>query len=351
MIDTLKLLVPIEDASLLATLEGNLTRFRKEDLKKGETLFEFYSSNVNMGSYHRNVMLKSSKNPEGLFVECSWAKYDKGNNVEMIYPHDLLDIGERLYVELCTYLDYALPPISTWPVYRLDVCYNWLFKDEDEAIYAMDFIQRIDYPRKKKLLWDTSVMYQGSAYNIKFYLKGKEFWKHDFKEIEELDGDRSYFLQQWAKRILRYEVGLRREYLSQFMGLKNVYLDDIANDDVILDILEHFLGKVFFYINAKSTAEAEVSQILRENFSKTKAMTLYTFYKGYFFDEKMKAMYLSGGLNPSTIWRYKKALKQAGIGHGLDTLEGKGILEQLVIPSATARFELVESDANDSMQP
>lgn len=350
MIDTLKLLIPIEDMSLLEKLQGNLTRFRKEDLKKGLTIFEFHSSNLELGSYQRSVMLRSSQNPAGLFVECSFAKYDKGNNVEMIYPHNLLAIGERLYAELCAYLQYELPVISTWVIYRLDVCYNWLLDSEDEALYAMDFIQRIDYPRKKKLLWDTSVMYQGTAYNVKFYMKGAEFMAHDFKEIKELDDNRSYFLQQWAKRILRYEVGLRRKYLSEFFGLKNVYLADVAHDEVILEVLNHFLKKVFFYINTKTMDTAEVRQLLRLNFSKTKALRLFQFYKAFYMnDPEMKAMYLGGGANRSTIYRYKKDLQRVGV--GFSTGDGKGILEKLIIPSETTKFELVEMDASDTMSP
>lgn len=349
MIDTLKLLIPIQDIDLLKKLEGNLTRFRKEDLKKGMTIFEFHSSNLQLGSHARNVSLRSSTNPVGFFVECSFAKYDKGNNVEMIYPHNLLDIGDRLYTELCAHLNHELPPISTWPVYRLDVCYNWLFDSHDETVYAMDFIQRIDYPRKKKLVWDTSVMYQGTAYSIKFYLKGDEFLKHDYKELSETDPDRTFLLQQYAKRILRYEVGMRRVYLSDFLGLKNVYLSDIANDDVILEMLKHFLEKVFYYINAKTTETAEVREILRQNFTKAKALRLFQFHKGYYFDLEMKAMYLSGGLDRSTIYRYKTDLKRVGIGFSVG--ESKGILEKLVLPSPTTRFELVEEMDNDSMQP
>ena len=350
MIDTLKLLIPIEDVSLLERLQGNLTRFRKEDLKKGLTIFEFHSSNLELGSYQRNVMLRSSQNPAGLFVECSFAKYAKGNNVEMIYPHDLLAIGEQLYTELCTHLEYELPQISTWVIYRLDVCYNWLLDSENAAQYAMDFIQRIDYPRKKKLVWDTSVMYQGTSYNVKFYMKGAEFLKHDFKEISGHDNDRAYFLQQYAKRILRYEVGLRRVYLSEFFGVKNVHLTDIANDEVILDMLKHFLNKVFFYINTKTMNTAEVLQLLRENFSKTKVLRLFQFYKAFYLDDpETKNMYLTGGMNRSTIYRYKKDLQRIGVGFSMG--DGKGILEKLVIPSETTQFELVERYANNSMQP
>lgn len=347
MIDTLKLLIPIKDLELVEQLEGSLTRFRKEDLKKGQIEFEFHSSSVPLGTHHRKVMLKSSKNPLGIFVECSFAKYALGNNVEMIYPHDLPTIANQLHTELCEHLGLILPPIDTWPVYRIDVCYNWLFDSHDEALYAMDFIQRIDYPRKKKYRWDTSVMYTGTAYTVKFYLKGDEFLKHDFKELPE---DRAYFLQQWAKRILRYEVGLRRIYLADFFELKNVFVSDIADDDVILDVLNHFLGKVFHYINPTSTTEAEVCRILRENFSKTKAMNLYLFYKDYFFDEKTKAMYENGGMHRSTIYRHKRDLKLVGIGHDLK-LEGTGILEKLVIPSPTTKFLLVEPTGGASMLP
>jgi hypothetical protein len=340
MIDTVKLLIPIKDLEVLQKLEGNLTRFRKEDLKKGETIYEFHSSNIKLGSYNRSVSIKSTKSPLGLFIELSFAKYEKGNNVEMIYPHDLLGIAERLHTELCIHLNDILPPISTWPIYRLDVCYNWLFKSEEEARYAMDFIQRIDYPRKKKYLYASSVMYTGSAYVIKAYLKGEEFLKHDYKELIETDGDRTYELQQYAKRIVRFEAGLRRAYLSEFMGLKDVFITDIADNDRIEETLKHFLDKTFFYINPKSTTEAEVSKILHEHFNKTKAMRLYQFYKGYFFDDTIKTMLLNGGLNRSTIWRYKTDLKHVGIGHKLETPDGIGILEQLIIPSPNTRFDL-----------
>ena len=67
------------------------------------------------------------KDSSGFFIEFSAPKYAKGNNVEMIYPHELSTIMARLYDELCAYMDYKLPEYSSWPVYRLDVCYNWLF--------------------------------------------------------------------------------------------------------------------------------------------------------------------------------------------------------------------------------
>lgn len=332
----------MDDSNLIELLKGNLMRFRKDDLKTGKVEFEFYSSNIELGSYHRTVAIKSTNLPQGFFVEFSVPKYFKGNNVEMIYPHQLPEILAQLYVELCNYLNYKLADISTWPIYRLDVCYNWIFKDQNEATYAMDFLRRIDFPRKKKYTYDTSVMYKGTAYTVKFYAKGAEFQAHDFDKLEI---NRAMALQTWADRIVRFEVNLKRVYLQDFFGLDMVYLKDVIDDGTITDILKYYLEKkVFFYLNANSMTDENIKQILFENFTKTKATRLYQFYKDYYFNDEMKNMFVHGGLNRSTIYRYKKDLKQVGIGISIEKMpESKNILEQLIIPSLTSKFDLFDS--------
>jgi II/X family phage/plasmid replication protein len=340
MIDTIKFYIPIPDLNTLELIKGRLMRFKKDDMRTGEVEFCFYTSQAELGSYNRTVNIRVNDNPQGLFLEFSIPKYEKGNNVEMIHSHDLLNIMTKMYEDFSKYLEYyELPPFSEWVIYRLDVCYNWLFNNKDEARYAMNFIQRIDYPRKKKYIYDTSVMYKGTAYTIKFYLKGPEFKKNDFKKIEE---DRAWELLLWADKIMRFEVNLKRTYLNNFFGLNNVYVNQINDDQVILDILKYYLARVFKYINAKSMTEEKVSEILFSRFTKAKATRLYQFYKGYYFDEKIKNMYLLGGLNRSTIYRYKTELKEIGIGISLDdSFKCKDILEKLVIPSEDSKFDLI----------
>jgi len=340
MIDTIKFYIPIKDFTIIEKIRGNLTRFKKDDLKTGKVEFEFYTANVKLGSYNRTVMVRVNNNPQGLFIEFSVPKYAKGNNVEMIYPHDLISIMEKFQKELCEFLSYFdLPDFSEWIIYRLDVCYNWIFENKEETISIMNFIQRIDYPRKKKYIYDTSVMHKGSAYTVKFYIKGEEFRKNDFKKV---DPDKSLELLSWANRIVRFEVNLKRRYLDDFLGLKNTYVRDIANDEIILGMLKHYLDKTFFYINTKTMTNSEITQILLKNFSKAKATRLFQFYKGFYFDPETKNLYLQGGLNPSTIYRHKKDLKNVGIGFsGVDSPTGKGILEQLVIPSENSKFDLL----------
>lgn len=337
MIDTVKFLIPIVDPKLTHQLKGMLTRFRKEDLKERRVHFEFFVSNVELGSYNRTVAIKSTDTPRGFFVELSIPKYEKGNNVEMIYPHDLISIMEKLYKDLCIYMEYELPHYSQWQIYRLDVCYNWSFKDEDEASYVMELIKRIDYPKKKKLTYPTSVMYMGSAYTIKFYLKGSEFKKHDSKKVKP---ELMEHLQSCANRIVRFEASLKRVYLQTYIGKRKVLLEHIANDAFILEMLQTYLNKVFLYIDKKLLSTSQISQILFAKYNKTRATRLYEFYKGYYLDEDVKNMYTSGGLDRSTIYRYKKDLLKVGIGLSIDAYHSRSnLLEQLTIPSESAKFD------------
>lgn len=340
MIDTVKFLIPITDSKLIHRLKGMLMRFRKEDLKDGRVHFEFFVSNIELGSYNRTVAIKSTDDPKGFFVEFSAPKYEKGNNVEMIHPHDLLSIVEKLYKEICEYMEYTLPHFSEWPIYRLDVCYNWLFKNKDETSYVIDLIKRIDYPKKKKLTYPTSVMYMGTAYTIKFYLKGGEFRKHDYKKVRP---EQAEHLQNWADHIVRFEVNLKRVYLQKYLGVKKVFLHHITNDSVILEMLQTYLKKVFFYVDKKLLTTSQISEVLFSNFNKTKATRLYEFYKGYYLDEEVKNMYLRGGLDRSTIYRYKRDLLKVGVGLSLENISSnETILEQLTIPSNNAKFDLFD---------
>jgi len=343
MVDTIKFLIPFEDIRLIKELENNLTRFRKENLKTKSIEFEFHKANIELGSYERNVSIFSSNNPEGFFIEFSLPKYYKGNNVEMIYPHEIPAILEKLYPELCKFLNHDLPHFSTWQIYRLDICYNWLFKDESEATRVIDFLKRIDFARKQKFTWGTSLMYKGSSYIVKFYAKGAEFLKHDFKELPI---ERSAFLYEQAKRIVRFEVGIKRQQLKELFLNDKIYLKDIIDDSVMTQNLKYYLDKVFFYINPKQMKNSEITEILLKNFTKSKATRLFQFYKSYHLDDEAKDMIMNGGMNRTTIWKYKKDLKKAGVGFSVENESGESFLDQLVIPSPSVQFDFPNYKAN-----
>lgn len=338
MIDTIKFLVPIDDIRYLAKIRPLFDRFKKDNLTSGLISFEFYTFNIQAGSYNQTVQIRESDLPLGLFIEFSVPKYEKGNNVEMIYPHRLVLILDKLHQEICERLKSKIIHYSKWPIYRLDICYNWLFTTKEHAHYAMNFIQKIDYPRKQKYTYQTSVMFKGSSYTIKFYLKGPEFTKHDAKEMED---NTKIALFSYAERMLRFEISMRKDWLTKNFGVKTLYIKDVCNDEEILELLKHFLNSVFKYITPKTTSDYDVESTLYSNFNKTKATKLYQFYKGFFHDEAMKKRLLGGGMHRSTIYRYKKILKALNIGSDISDSESEGIVEQLIIPSPETKFDLL----------
>lgn len=339
MIDTIKFLIPVQSQIDLIKLRNKFIQFKKENLSNGSIEFEFYTSNVELGSFQRNIAIRMSDNPLGFFIEFSIPKFVKGNNVEMIHPYSLYSIIEEFYNELSFKVDYQFVHFSQWEIYKLDICYNWLFESEERAIYAMQFIQRIDYPRKQKYIYDTSVMYRGSAYTIKFYLKGPEFKKHDYKCLSYNSASQIY---SYAKKILRFEVSFKRKHLIDMFGYDKLFIFHILDDEKILFFLNYYLNdKVFKYINLNSTNDLDVEQLLYSNFTKKKATMLYMFYKNYYFDTPIKFKIVSGGLGRTTIYRYKKDLKSIGIGFDIPIDSScVNVLQELVIPSNNSKFDL-----------
>jgi II/X family phage/plasmid replication protein len=343
MIDTLKLLIPIADSKFLEQIKTRLVRTRRENLETSELKFEYFTGEVEVGSYSRNVNIYlTESSPVGFFVEFSLPKQYHNNNVEMVYPFDITFILNSFRNQLCKHLKATLPLLSEWIVYRLDVCYNWTFESEQKCQSFMNFIQRIDFPRKKKYVYDTSVMYKGTAYTIKFYLKGAEFKRNDFKVIRDIDEDKAFKLLAWSEKVLRFEVEFKKVYLKTLFGKEKVLVSDVADNLEIEQILQHYLASVFRYVDKENMKHENVRQLINENYKPAKALRLYQFFKGFFFepDEKFQ---IKKGLNASTIWRYKKDLKKIGVSFEENLGDSNFVaVEELVVPSPRGKFDLLD---------
>lgn len=347
MIDTIKFFVPIDNESLLQKIKEGALQTKQQDLKTGDIKYVVHKSEVQVGSYSKAVHIKISETAyhTGLFIEFSIPKYAKGNNVEMLHVSELKSILEQFYKEISTLIETPpetpIPDISQWQIFRLDLCYNWLFKTKQDAERVMSFLQSLNHPRKSKVVYPTSVVFPGSAYVSKAYLKGPEFRVHDFNKME--DNDRRLELVEWADRIVRFEIELKKSYLGEVFGWEKVILEHIEDDSQIEGILSFYLNKKLLrYITLTNTTEGQAEQLIYANFSGAKALRLYQFYRDYFlYDGPVKRRIRSGGLHRSTIGRYKKDLNNIGVGFDvIDTL-GESLLKQLVIPSESSRFELV----------
>ncbi|MEI8174991.1 MAG: phage/plasmid replication protein [bacterium] len=342
MIDTLKILIPVDDRKFLEKLKVNLIRTSRKNLETGEMKYEYFTGEIKAGSYLKTISFKISEGmPVGIFFEFSLPKYKYGNNVEMIWPSEVLVILESFRKELCEKIKEELPLLSEWIVYRLDLCYNWTFESKEKCQSLMNFIQRIDYPRKKVHRYETSVMYIGSAYTIKFYLKGDEFLKNSFKESLKVNEEKTYKLLDWANKILRFEVEFRKNYLQSVFGKKKVKISDIADDQAIIAIEALYLDKVFKYINKEKMKHEDVRQRINSYFKPAKAYRLYNFYKGYYFEQDEK-YHIEKGLNRSTIFNYKKDLKKIGVAFTENLTSNDFVaVEELIIPSKNAHFTLL----------
>lgn len=342
MIDTVKLLIPITDVKFLERIKSKLTRTRREDLKSEKLEYQYFTAEIQTGSHDRMVKIYLSEgNPLGFFVEFSLPKQKHNNNVEMIRASDVPDILENFRTQLCEHLNDTLPDLSLWLVYRLDVCYNWTFESEEKCRSLMSFIQRIEFPRKKPYRYDTSIMYQGTAYSIKFYLKGPEFQKNDFKVLRELNENNAYELLRWAQKILRFEVEFHKKYLKDLFGKEKVFVADIANDYEIEVILQKYLALVFRYIDKENAKNENVWQLISGNFSKVKAYSLYNFYRDYYYEKAGKDR-VKSSLDRSTIYRHKRDLKKIGVSFTENLGDEKFVsVEELVIPSSKAHYTLL----------
>ncbi len=356
MIDTIKFFVSIDDVQILNEIKSVSEQTKREDLKTGKLRYVFHTAEIKVGSYDKSINIRITDNlyNQGLYIELSIPKYAKGNNIEMLLPSELPAIIEKLAQDITTQLATQLPHFSTWQIFRLDLCYNWIFKSLEETKIVISFLQRIDYPRKRKIPYPTSVTFLGSAYLIRFYLKYPEFLAHDYKDYNEEDkvSTRTFELLSYAERIVRFEVEFKKKYVNELFGYDKVFLEHIVDDEKIEEILKYYLtDKVFKYITIKNTTELQVEELLYGNFSKVKATRLYQFYNDFYFGNgAIKSKMLSGGLNRSTIWRYKTDLKSVGIGFELVNISGTSLLEQLVIPSTNSKFDLVGSPENSPLE-
>ncbi|MBK5215584.1 MAG: hypothetical protein JJE53_02135 [Candidatus Pacebacteria bacterium] len=340
MIDTVRFLIPIDNRQTIEKIKGMLTRTRRENLKTKELKYEYFLGEIRVGSYSRNISFKVDD--KGIFAEFSLPKYEYGNNVEMLHPIKVPEVLESFHKELSKSLEETLPPVSEWVVHRLDVSYNWTFESKEKCQSLMNFIQRIDFPRKKKYVYDTSVMYKGSAYTIKLYLKGAEFLKNDFKTLVEIDEKKAHQLADWANKILRFEVEFRKDYLKELFGKKEVHISDIADGWHIEEILKYYLARVFKYIDKDNMKNENVWQLISENYTKAKAYRLYNFYRDFYYDKGGKFR-VQKSLDRSTIYRYKKDLKNIGVSF-TENLDDTRIvaINELIIPSEKAKFTLLD---------
>lgn len=307
MIDTIRFAIPC-NKSLIHDLSQYGLLYSKTDASRGILLQYRLHTQIKTPSYDRAINFFYNSNTDRLYLEFSIAKYYYNHNVYLLYSSDI-DLGINKFFDFLRSRLPNIPPLNTWILDRLDVCYSWKFHDQETAEKLCRVLQSLQYPRQKVYRYESSVLFVGSSYSSKFYLKKPEFYKHDFPYIVQYDPDQAHKILSIADGVLRFEVTIRKKYLKSY-GLR-VNASQLHTLDTY-QILNTFLQKLI-PPNTTASNKLEVYEKLANTFRSNKALRLYQFWSLY-YSTSYDRFVLDRSLSRSQIWRNKKDLANASIG-------------------------------------
>ena len=154
-----------------------------------------------------------------LTLELSLPKFSHGHNIHLLYDFTatITKLKQLLEKRFNLQTRAKLADINQWQVWRVDCCYAWRMPSQQIAQQVLDSLKHLHYPRKKPIIYPTSIVFGGATYSVKFYLKLPEFKAHDMKALIKAKANFEWinYLEQKADGILRYEATLRRQYLKK----------------------------------------------------------------------------------------------------------------------------------------
>ena len=312
MIDTVKFKIPINDGQF-RILRSQSIEIRRYDHKQNIDLVRYHTIEVNLPSFNRSINIFLPKQYEGfLQLELSLPKFHFGHNIFLLYGSDLQRTLFELHDSLRDFFGF-FPSISDWHVQKIDLCYAWKFRTQQEAEIVFSTVRKLGYLRKKAINYDTSVMYKGSSYNVKWYLKEPEFFAHDFKHLKRFDIDRAYQLLGFSSGVLRFEISiLHKHFLTMFGKLNFTALE--LSDDFLMPVLIKYFNKSFQFVTDEVVTSQSIMQKLRSHFTKEYSVRLFTFYNSWFSSYSEDRVQLLKEIPKSTLSKYKNDLKRIKIG-------------------------------------
>ena len=221
-----------------------------------------------------------------LKLEFSAPKIILGNNIQTI-DENMADIAvHTVKNKFEKTFKVKLPRVGEWFLNRLDVCANYEFSSSEIVKEIIQYMQRLDYPRKMENIHKDESIYCASRYStLKIYSKGPEFKAHDKKRFKnEIEAQA---LLNTASKIIRAEAELKlrlRYIATQWINLHDIrdkikirtwngylryplmmQLLDCKNE------LERMLTNLMICKETKSMKAREVYVELSKNFSSQQA--------------------------------------------------------------------------------
>jgi len=283
MIDTLKL-----KKRLLDEGEADAVEQKCETLLRlttdGEIRFKFVNGmlpgswstniaiNVHRQEWRRYPSIRPGQKAESRLVDCGWGFDENG----LPQPRPYLTIEGSVHKALCGhnvhggpleplpaaawYIDYVcgllgVDPgeLEQWFCQRIDSAECWNFGTYEAVQEFIHSMRVARYPRRQPHLYgDTGVLFGSTNVATKFYHKGAEFQKHDFKGVREVSGlGRAEELLCLGNGILRTEISVKAKRLKEVADKSAGY----GNDMPVVQLKREWL---------EALHDNEVSRIVHE---------------------------------------------------------------------------------------
>lgn len=272
-----------------------------------------------------------------LRVECSLHKFILGHNC-FSGSDDLLSQVAFLLKRIESAFDVSLPPSLYWKVLRLDYARTYNMGSFEAVSQYIRGLFTSEFPRRKVHRFaETGLYVPGTTTTLKFYHKGPEFYKHDFKRIKKFKGDSEAFqILEKANRILRVECEFKQKKLEQIFGC-NTKIKDIS----IADLVPYYDVEV-----QKLLKEAKGNEIVRTSEDVLKRLNREygvnlgnTLFSSWVILSTMGEMNLKKSLTKATFYRHRKLLQDAGVSwNNTDITRQESIIPFDFVPVSTSKY-------------
>jgi len=324
MLDTIGLRSPVLSEKDAKIIERECVSRQGIELKTGELVYSITTGSL-QGSFDSRISIKVEREqwkadggdmrkvpcPPQLYVEASVHKAMIGHNV-FGGPSDFSNACHWLINLVSELIEVELPFTNFWEVRRVDVAEVYQLDSFEAVQEYMRGLAAAEYPRRQVAKYGFETVYApGRSTTLKFYHKGPEYRKHDFKRVKgQLGDDLAGSLQLKANCILRVEVEIKVPKLEYDFGhvpkvieMTDDYLNSVHDVDVRRMIREG--ADSMKQVREALTVKGRLVDVYGDRLGTS---LLGTWYQLATLGEKS----CKDGMSRPSFYRHRKLLTEAG---------------------------------------
>jgi len=228
-----------------------------------------------------------------IYFEFSLPKIIYGTNAYNLFAHT--KAFETTFKIISQYLGLSIPTFQDISILRFDLAYNFVVNEIGEVLKK---ISHLEYPRRKKQMYGTSIYWSGINTTLKFYDKIAELFHTKYEQIHE-------YIKKY-QNVLRFEITYKSRGVKRITGKKKPSLHDILQLNYA-EIINAELNKFNLVKNIHMSDHLIVTYI-QNLFPKRKANNLLKFFYLWREDEFMAKQCYG-----NNFYTYRKQLQAINI--------------------------------------